>query len=557
MERRKILAILVLVLGLMVCQVKVSEAAEMGTAFTYQGRLIDANNAADGLYDFRFKLYDDANVVDSNQVGGDVNKPDVDVVDGYFTVELDFGSEVFDGNAVWLEIGVRPGRMYDPNLYTTLTPRQELTPVPYALHTRGVFVSNLNTFVGLDAGRSNGAGHSNTLLGHSAGFSNTAGNYNTFLGDDAGRSNTTGNYNTFSGYMAGYYNTTAYGNTFSGGWAGYSNTTGNFNTFLGNDAGFSNTTGKNNTFSGGGAGRNNSTGHSNTFSGYYAGSSNTTANYNTFSGYRAGFSNTTGHSNTISGSNAGFSNTTGYDNTFVGDDAGRFNTTGNANTFLGDDAGRSNTTGESNTFSGSDAGYSNTTGYSNTFLGDHAGSSNTTGSYNTFSGYRAGYSNATGRRNVFIGYAAGFSETRSNKLYIANDVPDANVLIYGDFSTGKVGIGVMDPCEDLDVAGTARLRGISNGTGSPVLQLRPVSFQYKSSGHQDIGLIAEEVAEHLPDLVIYDDVGRPDAVKYDRISLYLLDVAKELKAESDSLKQRLEDLESAVEQLAKAKEIGL
>ncbi|MHC4501615.1 MAG: hypothetical protein ACYS21_21215, partial [Planctomycetota bacterium] len=82
-----------------------------------------------------------------------------------------------------------------------------------------------------------------------------------------------------------------------------------------------------------------------------------------------------------------------------------------------------------------------------------------------------------------------------------------------------------------------------------------MSFEYKTSGQQDIGLIAEEVAEHLPDLVIYDEAGRPDAVKYDRVSLYLLDVAKELKAENDSLKQRLEDLESAVQQLAKGKEI--
>ncbi|MHC4575488.1 MAG: hypothetical protein ACYS76_15410 [Planctomycetota bacterium] len=140
MKARKILTILVLALGLVVCCGQVSEAGAMGTAISYQGVIYDANQVADGLYDFQFKLYDDANVIDGNQVGSDVNKPDVDVSDGYFAVELDFGSSVFDGNGVWLEIGVRPGDLNDPCEYTTLSPRQQITPTPYALQTRGIFV---------------------------------------------------------------------------------------------------------------------------------------------------------------------------------------------------------------------------------------------------------------------------------------------------------------------------------------------------------------------------------------------------------------------------------
>jgi hypothetical protein len=138
MRTTKTWAILVLALGLMVCPVKVSEAVPMGPAFTYQGRLIDANSAADGLYDFQFKLHDDP--CDDSQVGSDVNKPDVEVSDGYFTVDLDFGSEVFDGNAVWLQIGVRPGEVNDPNGYTMLSLRQRVMPTPYALGVRGVYV---------------------------------------------------------------------------------------------------------------------------------------------------------------------------------------------------------------------------------------------------------------------------------------------------------------------------------------------------------------------------------------------------------------------------------
>jgi len=109
-----------------------SWAGPMGTAFTYQGRLIDANNPADGLYDFLFRLYD-ANVT-GTQKGSTINIGEVDVIDGYFTVELDFGSKFFDGDARWLQIDIRPGELNDPNRYTILRPRQQVAPTPYALY---------------------------------------------------------------------------------------------------------------------------------------------------------------------------------------------------------------------------------------------------------------------------------------------------------------------------------------------------------------------------------------------------------------------------------------
>jgi hypothetical protein len=131
MKTKGILAILVATWILIACPVKPVNAAPMGTVFTYQGRLLDANDAADGLYDFQFKLFDSSS--NGNQVGSDVNKPDVDVIDGYFTVDLDFGGAVFDGNDRWLEIGVRLEELGDANAYTPLSPRQEITGTPYAL----------------------------------------------------------------------------------------------------------------------------------------------------------------------------------------------------------------------------------------------------------------------------------------------------------------------------------------------------------------------------------------------------------------------------------------
>ena len=103
-------------------------------AFTYQGRLNDGGDLANGTYDFEFKLYDAAS--GGSQVSSTVTKDDVTVTDGLFTVELDFGDGVFTGDARWLEIGVRPGS--STGAYTTLTPRQALTPAPYALALPGL-----------------------------------------------------------------------------------------------------------------------------------------------------------------------------------------------------------------------------------------------------------------------------------------------------------------------------------------------------------------------------------------------------------------------------------
>jgi hypothetical protein len=466
MNHMKISKILLTLFTVVLCFGPVGLAGPVGTAFTYQGRLIDANNAADGLYDFQFKLFDGG----GNQLGTNVDKPEVDVIDGYFTVELDFGS-VFDGSERWLDIGVRPGDENDPNVYTTLDPRQKVTPTPYALYS--LRVKNISV---MDA--------NNTLLGEGTG---SGGNGNTFAGYWAGSSNT-GINNTFLGYMTGRSNTANY-NIFIGDRAGYSNDWGYCNTFVGHAAGYLNVGGF----------------------------------YNTFTGYLAGYNNT-GHDSTFYGYRAGISNTSGNDNTFLGYQAGQNNNSGTSNTFLGASAGNANTGGNG---------------------------------------------------NVFLGYGAGYSETGSNKLYIDND--SSGALIYGDFATGRVGISLTDPTEALDVQGTARLRGIGSSTGTEVvadgngklwklsssrryktnietlhtetdsvLNLRPVRFEYKETGQKDIGLIAEEVEKISPDLVVYDGLDRPDAVKYDRISLYLIGVVKELKAENELLRQRVDVLEKTI-----------
>ncbi len=105
-------------------------AGPLGTAFTYQGQLKEAGSPANGEYDFILRLFNDP--VGGAQVGDDLEIDNGLVSDGLFTLELDFGTNVFTGDARWLQVSVRPG--YGGGEYTDLAPRQPLNATPYALY---------------------------------------------------------------------------------------------------------------------------------------------------------------------------------------------------------------------------------------------------------------------------------------------------------------------------------------------------------------------------------------------------------------------------------------
>ena len=115
----------------------ISAGAEpVGTAFTYQGQLKQHGIPVTDTADFRFLLFDAE--AGGAQVSSILNPTNVGVVDGLFTVELDYGVPVFNGDARWMQIGVRVPA--GGGTYTWLAPRQPLTAVPYATQTRGIYV---------------------------------------------------------------------------------------------------------------------------------------------------------------------------------------------------------------------------------------------------------------------------------------------------------------------------------------------------------------------------------------------------------------------------------
>ncbi len=131
--------------------------AALDTAFAYQGQLRRNNSPVTATCDMAFRLYNDASVGASL---GSVTTTAVPVLNGLFTVSLDFGASAFDGGARWLETAVKCGNDAD---FTTLAPRQRLTAAPQALFALlALYSQNANLLDGRDstAFASSGHGHS-------------------------------------------------------------------------------------------------------------------------------------------------------------------------------------------------------------------------------------------------------------------------------------------------------------------------------------------------------------------------------------------------------------
>lgn len=112
----------------------IQSAQAQGTAFTYQGELVFQDIPVEDVCDFSVGLWDA--VSGGSNVGGDQQAPNTSVAGGRFTLSLDYGEGQWTGENRWLEIAVRcPAGMGN---YTTLVPRQAVTPSPYAIRATSI-----------------------------------------------------------------------------------------------------------------------------------------------------------------------------------------------------------------------------------------------------------------------------------------------------------------------------------------------------------------------------------------------------------------------------------
>jgi|GEM_PF-1480342 len=144
-------------------------AQAQSTAFTYQGRFAQNGTPFNGQAEFQFTLWDAATT--GNQLAAtSPAETTVSVTNGLFTVSLDFGAAAFDGADRWLEIRART----TIGAYTTLTPRQPLSPTPYALRALTV-----------NSGGLSGGTYANAVTFDNAANSFSGSYAGTFSGDGA------------------------------------------------------------------------------------------------------------------------------------------------------------------------------------------------------------------------------------------------------------------------------------------------------------------------------------------------------------------------------------
>jgi hypothetical protein len=114
-----------------------NSASAQGTEFTYQGRLNAGGSPANGSYDIAFSLY--GTTAGGVAIAGPVTNSAVAVTNGLFTTMVDLGN-VFTGASNWLQIAVSTN---GANAFSSLVPRQQLTPVPYAVYAESANATNL------------------------------------------------------------------------------------------------------------------------------------------------------------------------------------------------------------------------------------------------------------------------------------------------------------------------------------------------------------------------------------------------------------------------------
>jgi hypothetical protein len=268
-----------------------------------------------------------------------------------------------------------------------------------------------------------------------------------------------------------------------------------------------------------------------------------------------------GNANTPAGTSALSVNSSGADNTAVGFSSLGSNSTGNYLTAVGSNSLLSNTTGAYNAAFGAYSLVANTIGTGNTASGYAALRSINAGNYNVGLGYQTLFYASSGSSNIGIGYRGGFNVatgnynieignqgTASDNYTIRIGIPGAQSQTYvaGISGTQLTGAAVyVTSSGQLGVlASSERYKTAIESLGSDtdkLMQLRPVSFHLKADpqGAVQYGLIAEEVAKVYPELVIRNNSGEIQGVRYEELAPMLLNEVKRQSTEIRELKKMM------------------
>jgi hypothetical protein len=179
-----------------------------------------------------------------------------------------------------------------------------------------------------------------------------------------------------------------------------------------------------------------------------------------------------------------------------------------------------------------------------------------TGTRNIAIGFQAGASVTTGSDNIHIGTEGSPGDSDTIRIGTAAQTATFVGGIHGATSSGGIAVLVNSSGQLGTTTSSRRFKEDIADVGSlsaKLLELRPVKFHYRREAlHADdaarlerpleLGLIAEEVAEVLPELVVYDDEGAPYTVRYHLLVPLLLAELQRQERESAEQRAALEEL---------------
>jgi len=300
----------------------------------------------------------------------------------------------------------------------------------------------------------------------------------------------------------------------------------------------------------------------NTAVGLFSLLSNTEGNFNTGLGAGALLANTADR-NTASGAGSLLSNTTGEDNTANGAFALFTNTIGIFNTANGAFALLNNTTGVENTANGYRALSGNATGVGNTAYGSQA-LVQSTGNNNTALGVHAGFNITTGSNNIHIGNVGAGNESATVRIGDNNQTRTFIAGINGVNQGSATAVFINTLTGQLGTTAPASSRRYKkeikpmDTASEAVLALKPVSFHYKSDNTKtpQFGLIAEDVADVNPDLIVRDKNGEIYTVRYDAVNAMLLNEFLKEHRKVERLEKQIEMLSAGLQKVSAQLEAG-
>jgi hypothetical protein len=477
------------------------------TFMSYQGRLNDGTNLANGSYDLTFAFY--SLPTGGSPLFGPVTNLNVAVSNGLFTTHLNVNGinpAIFNGGPIaahFLEVDVRTNG--SSTGFAALTPRQPLTSTPAALTATSLSGDLPTTQL---SGTVANAQLANSSITVSAGIGLTGGG-TVALGEALSLGTTATSANTPNAIVS---------RDASGGFSvGSVTLAGPLKLPWGLDLIES--------------------------SGTRLMGADTNGNF--FSGPSAGSTATSGPGNTAVGRGALCRNTSGFENIAIGDGALSFNTNGAYNTAIGESALALAENGFYNTAIG-DAALSGATGNFNIGLGVV---------FSGGSGYGAGDNITTGNNNIEIGNEG--TSTDNNTIRIGTQGTQTSTFIAGIYNTAvangvSIAVNSSGQLGVLTISSARFKQDIRDmGCDSDILySLKPVTFKYKPDidpeGVPQFGLVAEEVEKVNPALVALDPQGKPYTVRYQAVDAMLLNEFLKEHRKVAQLESRLERLEQTI-----------